>query len=230
MADNVTVTAGVGTTIAADEVTDGTLGLVKVQYVKLMDGTIDGTAKVGTGNGTAASAIRATLASDGTGVVGLNAGQNSVGNVGSKTVTVTVTPTLTGTAYGTNYVLGGIQTFAGAFTSTNSGTIQSIAVNIKKVEAVTFTFTPFSAQPANAMADNAAAAINSADVNLVRPPIVLASSSILGTHTMATAAGIGESINSSGTSLYGVLTCSAAMTNNLAAGDITISVTILQDA
>ena len=45
MADNVAVTAGSGTTIAADEVTDGTLGTVKVQYVKLMDGTLDGTAK-----------------------------------------------------------------------------------------------------------------------------------------------------------------------------------------
>lgn len=45
MSDNVVVTAGVGTTVAADEVTEGTLGTVKVQYVKLMDGTIDGTAK-----------------------------------------------------------------------------------------------------------------------------------------------------------------------------------------
>lgn len=45
MADNVAITAGTGTTIAADEVTDGTLGSVKVQYVKLMDGTLDGTTK-----------------------------------------------------------------------------------------------------------------------------------------------------------------------------------------
>lgn len=45
MADNVAVTAGSGTSIAADEVVDGTLGTVKVQYVKLMDGTLDGTTK-----------------------------------------------------------------------------------------------------------------------------------------------------------------------------------------
>lgn len=45
MADNVAITAGSGTSIAADEVSDGTLGSVKVQYVKLMDGTIDGTNK-----------------------------------------------------------------------------------------------------------------------------------------------------------------------------------------
>ena len=46
MADNVVVTAGAGTTIAADEIVDGTLGTVKVQYVKVMDGTIDGTTKL----------------------------------------------------------------------------------------------------------------------------------------------------------------------------------------
>ena len=46
MADNVSITAGSGTTVAADEVTDGTLGTVKVQYVKVMDGTIDGTTKL----------------------------------------------------------------------------------------------------------------------------------------------------------------------------------------
>lgn len=46
MADNVVVSAGTGTTIAADEVTDGTLGTVKVQIVKIMDGTLDGTAKM----------------------------------------------------------------------------------------------------------------------------------------------------------------------------------------
>lgn len=45
MADNVAITAGAGTSIAADEVVDGTLGTVKVQYVKIMDGTLDGTGK-----------------------------------------------------------------------------------------------------------------------------------------------------------------------------------------
>lgn len=49
MADNVAVTAGSGTSIAADEVVDGTLGTVKVQYVKLMDGTLDGTTKAAVG-------------------------------------------------------------------------------------------------------------------------------------------------------------------------------------
>lgn len=45
MADNVLISAGSGTTIGADEVVDGTLGTVKIQYVKIMDGTLDGTTK-----------------------------------------------------------------------------------------------------------------------------------------------------------------------------------------
>lgn len=46
MADNVAITAGSGTTMGADEVVDGTLGTVKVGFGKIMDGTLDGTAKL----------------------------------------------------------------------------------------------------------------------------------------------------------------------------------------
>src|SRR3569833_2292813 len=46
MADNVAVTAGSGTSIAADEVVDGTLGTVKVQYVKVKSGVLDNTNKL----------------------------------------------------------------------------------------------------------------------------------------------------------------------------------------
>jgi hypothetical protein len=46
MADNVNITEAGTTAIAADEVVDGTLGTVKVQYVKLVDGALGGTTKV----------------------------------------------------------------------------------------------------------------------------------------------------------------------------------------
>lgn len=46
MADNVPITAGSGTTIAADEVTDATLGSCKMQYIKVADGTLDSTNKL----------------------------------------------------------------------------------------------------------------------------------------------------------------------------------------
>lgn len=70
MADNVAITAGSGTTVAADEVVDGTLGTVKVQYVKIMDGTLDGTTKAAVGaNGVAVNvgnAVSAIKVGDGT--------------------------------------------------------------------------------------------------------------------------------------------------------------------
>lgn len=46
MSDNVTL-PGTGAVIATDEATDGTLGTVQFQYVKLVDGTLGGTTKVG---------------------------------------------------------------------------------------------------------------------------------------------------------------------------------------
>ena len=62
MADNVTITAGTGTTIAADEVVDATLGTVKAQYIKIMDGALGGTNKVAIkGASTAAAATDPAL-------------------------------------------------------------------------------------------------------------------------------------------------------------------------
>ena len=46
MADNVAITAGTGTTVLADELTDGTLGSGKAQFVKIMDGTLDSSNKL----------------------------------------------------------------------------------------------------------------------------------------------------------------------------------------
>lgn len=74
MADNVAYTAGSGTTIAADEVVDGTLGTVKVQYIKLMDGTLDGTTKASVGANGLSVDVRA--------MVVLPAGTNIIGKVG----------------------------------------------------------------------------------------------------------------------------------------------------
>lgn len=46
MADNINVTPGTGKVVATDEVIDGILGTVQVQFVKLMDGTLDSTNKL----------------------------------------------------------------------------------------------------------------------------------------------------------------------------------------
>lgn len=49
MSDNVTLGSAAGT-VAADELVDGTLGTVKVQYVKLMNGDLDSSKKYGDTN------------------------------------------------------------------------------------------------------------------------------------------------------------------------------------
>jgi hypothetical protein len=61
MSDNVPITAGSGTVIAADEVIDPTLGTVKVQFMKLMDGTLDSTNKL-TIDSSGRAAVAAALA------------------------------------------------------------------------------------------------------------------------------------------------------------------------
>jgi hypothetical protein len=84
MVDNVVITAGTGTTVAADEVNDATLGLVKVQYVKIMDGTLDGTTKAAVG----AAGIKV----DGSGVTQPISGTIAVTQSGTWTVQPGNTP------------------------------------------------------------------------------------------------------------------------------------------
>lgn len=64
MADNVAVTAGSGTSIATDDVAGQ-----HYQRIKLADGTADSSTAIAAGNGTEATALRVTVASDSTGVV-----------------------------------------------------------------------------------------------------------------------------------------------------------------
>jgi hypothetical protein len=81
VADNVAITAGTGTTIAADELVDGTLGTVKVQYVKLMDGTLNSATKATvatTAQAMSAGYMLVALATD-----SVNANVNAIAGVGS---------------------------------------------------------------------------------------------------------------------------------------------------
>lgn len=75
MADNVSIkdASNNTVTVAADEVTDGTLGTVEVQYLKIMDGTINGTNKAAV----SASGELSTKV-----VSALPAGTNLMGKVG----------------------------------------------------------------------------------------------------------------------------------------------------
>lgn len=162
----------------------------------------------------------------------LPAGQAAIGNVGGKTVSVTVTPAVTASnSYGINYVVGGLLTFANAFTSTGSGILQAVVVTSNKVETGGFTFFPFSGNPSNTTwTDAAVANINTADVAKVRNPVLLGSNSQLGTMTIASATGLGEAMAPGATTLYGVLLANAALTNQFSStSDVTVTVKILQD-
>jgi hypothetical protein len=89
MADNVAITAGSGTSIAADDITS-----VFYQRVKLSLGADGSAVDAIAGNGAVSTAVqRVTIASDSTGVVGLNAGTAHIGQVKTPIQYVTVTMT-----------------------------------------------------------------------------------------------------------------------------------------
>lgn len=88
MSDNTTLNTGAGgDTIATDDCAG-----VKYQIVKIADGTADATTVVKADNGVAANALRVTIASDSTGVIGVT------DNGGSLTVDGTVAVTGVSTA------------------------------------------------------------------------------------------------------------------------------------
>lgn len=156
MADNVAITPGTGNTVAADEVVDGTLGTVKVQYVKIMDGTLDGTTKAAVGatgvafnqagingvapsvgNGVSGTGVqRVTLASDGTGVVGLIAGTAIVGSVGIDQTTPGTTNAVSSTASKSTSA-----TLQNAVSATGNGSTLSVDGMATVVATVSGTFT-----------------------------------------------------------------------------------------
>ncbi len=135
MADNVAITAGTGTTVAADEVSDGTLGSCKVQYIKIMDGTLDGTSKAAVGANGLACDVKAAVISSGTITTvsavtaitnALPAGSNVIGHViadtGSTTAVTGNVTVVQSTASSLNATVVGTGTFATQATCTNSGT------------------------------------------------------------------------------------------------------------
>lgn len=98
MADNLTLNAGSGgSTLATDDV-----GGIHYQRVKLVDGTLDSTTAIASGNGLAAGALRVTIASDTTGVVAItdNSGSITVDNGGTFAVQAAQSGTWTVTGAG----------------------------------------------------------------------------------------------------------------------------------
>lgn len=122
IADNVAITAGAGTTVAADEVADGTLGTVKVQFVKLMDGTLDGTAKAAVGANGLACDVKALPATP--------AGTNLIGKVSSGLDTSTIN----------NGATALTPKFAAISASSSGNTTVVAAVTSKKIRVLSYRF------------------------------------------------------------------------------------------
>jgi hypothetical protein len=106
MADNVPITAGAGTAIAADEVADGVLGTVKVQYIKLMAGALDDTGKIG-GDATNGLDVDVTRVQ---GVVSIIGSQPTISSGTITTATSTVAALVTNYGNATIAIFG---TYAG---------------------------------------------------------------------------------------------------------------------
>lgn len=142
---------------------------------------------------------------------------------------VCVTPTVTAAnAYGINFVVGGLLTFSNALGAGGSGEVRGIVVTIKKVEASGFTFTMFNANPSNSTwTDAAVANINVADVPSLRNFYSLSDvSSFMGTATTLSP-GVNMArpnvIVPGGSTLWGVLTTNAVLTNNFgSASDVQV--------
>lgn len=131
MADNVNITPGSGNIVAADEVTDGTLGTVKVQYVKIMDGTIDGTLKAAvSSNGLKVDGSGATQPVSGT-VIATQATGSNLHVVVDTAPTTAVTGPLTDTQLRATPV-----PVSGTVTITPSGTQNVTVTNAAGASAV----------------------------------------------------------------------------------------------
>ena len=156
MADNVPITAGVGTDVMTDQVAGG----AHVQYVKLLDGTADSVAVI---PGTAANGIDVDV----TRMAALVAGEAHAAQVGGHTLIVTVTPTLTVNA---TYVAGDYvgtdhtaMSFSVARVNAGSGTVISALLVSYVVTTVACELWLFDVTPAGLPDDSAAFTITDAD-------------------------------------------------------------------
>jgi hypothetical protein len=210
MADNVIITPGSGTTIGADEVVDGTLGTVKVQYVKLMDGSLDGTIK---------------------GVIGA---KGLAVDPRPSQARLSVTPAIsTSPVYTSGDILGGLMTLSNAVRSSGgSGIIQSICVQDKNPSLRASIDLVFFDRSITVGADNTVWNVSDADMlnclgiipigayNTAFPATIL--------NAFSTLINIGLPIVLQGTDLFVVAIIRSAVTYT-GTSDLTFILTILQD-
>lgn len=213
MADNINITPGTGDVVAADQVTDGTLGQVKVQIIKVMDGTLDSTNKLvvnSSGQATVTAANLPTTVDTNAGAAGASTLRVAIATGGASFIqtgaNVAVTPTLTTSpAYSVGDVMGtgGPLLFA---MGASASLLTAVTLASKGGLVTSKQLYIFSANPSGStVTDNAAFVLASADVNKVIAVLTLTPAVPTGTtSSFATANNIALGIPSGG-NLYGVL-------------------------
>lgn len=136
MTDNITITAGAGTTIATDNIAG-----VNLQRIKMALGV------QGTDSGNVAASNPMPIYPPGT-------------------VHLTAAPTVTAGAYTTGQVVGGLVSLSGATRiNAWSGTIQQVMITVKTALTAPFDVLFFDTNPTNStFTDNSSLAINVADL------------------------------------------------------------------
>lgn len=133
----------------------------------------------------------------------------------NQTRTSTLTPTITSGTYGTNFIMGGLLSFTNAFGASGTGIIQSVSLNFKSIQTTSLLLFLFSSNPSSTTwTDNAAAAINAADVFKAHSYVVLsnAQSRLAATaDTQYSATGLGIALNTGSTTVWGVLLTSVVL-------------------
>lgn len=163
------------------------------------------------------------------GTVGLNAGTNNIGRVGSEGITISQTPTITAGAYTANDAVGGLLTFANAARVAGyGGVIKDLLILDDAGQDVELELWLFNAT-FTAMADNAPWAPSEADLRNLVAIISTADGSWFAAGTPSAARiEVSQRYDCTGTSLFGQLVTRGTPTF-AATDDVTVILGLLQD-
>lgn len=201
--------------VSTDQTTHGTSDLVAADITKVAGSAIS------QGHGTAATAIRVELPTDGTGIVGLAAGTNAIGAVTSRdsyACALSITRPANTTAYTANDILGGALTFTSMGPSGKEIMITSVSIeaDIAAIPSgqTTFNLYLYNVTPPSAVADNGAFDLPSGDRASFLGKISISALVDEGSTLYIEANAVNKQVTLSGTSLFGYLVTVGAFTPN----------------
>jgi hypothetical protein len=131
---------------------------------------------------------------------------NYLGRVGGADNEACASPAVSAATYSAGNSVGGLIALPNAFSSANSGVLQSVRLTIKSTQTAEFDIVFFSAQPSTVFADKTTPALVASDAFLAQPPIKLTNNfSALGTDTVYGLDNIGRGIKEVGSTAYAVV-------------------------